>query len=220
VYNFLHFLDKNNVPFRYDNLVILANVDNLENAFWNGSYLVFGNGCIGRSTALVCSSIVAHELTHAVIDCCAPLEYEGLSGALNESFADVFGLCYEFYIRELYPSIGWELGSETGLILRNIKEPELCRQPRKVDGMYYIDPNSYEDNGGVHINSGIPNHIFFCIQDIIGYRKAFDFFIRVLFKLNRYATFKDFRNALSGVNSSMGFIQREKLNAILYEHNI
>lgn len=218
-YNYLHFLDKHGIEFKYDYLIVLANIDNLDNAFWNSSYLSFGNGTYGH-TALTSSLIVAHELTHAVIDNIMPLEYQGLSGALNESFSDVFGICYEFYIHELYSNLGWELGSETGLILRNVREPELCNQPRKVKDKYYCEPDSFIDNGGVHINSGIPNHIFYCVQNIIGYKKAFEMWIRTLYKLNRYATFTDFKRALLLVNTSMNYIDRKKLSDVLDEHGL
>lgn len=218
-YNYLHFLDKHNVPFRLDTLIVLANVSNMDNAFWNSSYLVFGNGTYNH-TALTSSMIVAHELTHALIDSSAPLEYEGLSGALNESFADVFGVCFEFWIHDLYSTLGFELGSETGLLLRNMKDPEICNQPRRVNDSYYIEPSSSYDNGGVHINSGIPNHVFYSIQEAIGWKKAFDLFIRVLFKLTRYSTFKDFKHAIKAVNLNMQFIEAKKLTSIIEEHGI
>lgn len=217
VYNYLHFLNKHKIDFNYEYLIVMANIPDLDNAFWNGSYLSFGNGTAGH-TPLTSSMIVAHELTHALTQQVCGLEYEGLSGALNESFSDVFGVCFEFYIHELFSSIGWELGSECGFLLRNMKNPHVCNQPEVMGDCYYIDPSSYHDNGGVHINSGIPNHVFYCIQEIIGYKRAFELWIRTLFKMNRYSQFKDFKSTLILVNQFVQLIEKNKLKEILDRH--
>lgn len=217
VYNFLHFLNKHKIEFNYDNLIILANCPDLDNAFWNGFYLTFGAGANGH-TPLTSSMIIGHELTHALIQSTCDLEYEAHSGALNESFADVFGVCFEFYIHEIYAGLGWELGSETGFLLRNMKDPHACNQPQVMYDLYYMDPSSFHDNGGVHVNSGIPNHVFYCVQEIIGYKRAFELWIRVMYKLNRYSTFKDFKSTLTLVNQFLGIMDKGKLKEILDSH--
>lgn len=217
VYNFLHFLNKHKIDFKYENLVVICNIPGLDNAFWNGSYLSFGGG-YQNHTPLTSSMIVAHELTHALTQQVCNLEYKGQSGALNESFSDVFGVCFEFYIHELFNTIGWELGTECGLLLRNMKDPYVCQQPKTIFDRYYVDPNDYVDNGGVHINSGIPNHIFYEVQELIGYKKAFELWIRVLFKLNMYSTFKDFKNTLMTVNQFLLIMDRNTLKMILDMH--
>jgi Zn-dependent metalloprotease len=217
VYNYLHFLDKHNIDFNYSNLIVLANVPNLDNAFFNGSYLVFGNGCNGH-TPLVSQMIVAHELTHALISKTCNLEYEGHSGALNEHLADVFGVCFEFYVQERFMTLGYELGSETGFLLRDMKDPHRCWQPEKMFDDYYQDPNDYHDNGGVHINSGIPNHIFYLVQEKIGHKKAFEFWIRIMFRLQRCSNFNDFKNTVLSTNKILNFICNDTLKEILDSH--
>lgn len=220
VYNFIHFLDKHNIEFKYDNMIVVCNIRDLDNAYWNGSYLSFGAGSRGH-TPLTSSMIVAHELSHALIQQVSGLEYEGQTGALNESFADIIGVSFEFFIYDHFTkTLGFELGSECGLLLRNMADPHQCQQPQKVGDEYYMSPSCYYDNGGVHINSGIPNHVYYCIEQFIGYKRTFDLFIRVLYKLNRYSTFKDFRQALLLVNSSMNYIDRKKLSDILDEHGL
>ena len=217
VYHFLEFLNNNKIEFKYDNLIIICNVKDLDNAYWNGFYLTFGNGTSGHS-AFTSQMIVGHELSHALIQQINDLEYQGQSGSLNESFADIGGVCYEFYMKEKFSSLGWELGSETGLKLRNMKDPHECNQPMKVNDLYYVNPDSYDDNGGVHTNSGIPNHMFYEIQFHIGYKKAFIFFIKVLRRLNRYSQFKDFANELTFINGIHRFMNDILLLDIIDKH--
>lgn len=217
IYNFLHFLNKHNIQFNYDNLVVLCNIPELDNAFWNGSYLSFGNGTAGH-TALTSSMIIAHELTHALIGLTCNLEYEGQSGALNESFADCFGVSFEFYMKETFPSLGFELGTECGLLLRNMKDPHKCQQPEIMYDQYYMDPHSYHDNGGVHINSGIPNKVFYLVQEKIGYKKALELWIRCIYKLKKYSTFIEFKNTIQEVNQFLLVINNKVLKDILDKH--
>jgi len=127
------------------------------NAFWNGSFMVYGNGDGRIFTPLAnCLDVAAHEMTHGVIENTANLIYQNQSGALNESFADVFAI---FMDRD-----DWTIGEDCTVIapgyLRSFSNPEsgLNKQPRKMSD-YVNLPNTIDgDNGGVHINSGIPNH--------------------------------------------------------------
>ena len=75
-------------------MTIISTVDydpdggcNYLNAFWSGTYsqMVYGSG---YSSAL---DVVAHELTHGVTDYESDLFYFMQSGAINESFSDIWG---------------------------------------------------------------------------------------------------------------------------------
>jgi Zn-dependent metalloprotease len=118
------------------------------NAFWNGEQMVFGDG-------FVVDDVTAHELTHAVTENEANLIYRDQSGALNESFSDIFG---EF-VDQLNqppdpPSDDWLLGEDLPIgAIRDMSDPPLFNQPDRVSSYNCTD----SDNGGVHINSGIPN---------------------------------------------------------------
>jgi Zn-dependent metalloprotease len=127
-------------------------------------------------------------LTHALIEEICDLEYNGQSGALNESYADIFGVMFENYIHKKYMTLGWELGSECNLLLRNMANPSQCNQPETIREMYMGN----QDNGGVHINSGIPNHTFYCFTNIIGLEASFILFYKTLIQLHKYSTFIDF----------------------------
>jgi Zn-dependent metalloprotease len=155
----------------------------LLNAFWCGEcglpgqgYMVFGEGLptrfsLGGQNYNYWSGgydVVAHELAHAVTEFSSGLIYENESGALNESFSDIMGASAEFHARATGRSdratdylIGEDVvtparaGALTGL--RSMSDPRSFGDPDH----YTIRFTGPEDNGGVHINSGIPNHAFF-----------------------------------------------------------
>jgi Zn-dependent metalloprotease len=144
------------------------------NAFWNGHQMVFGDGdgeIFGRFTRSL--DVIGHELTHGVTQYEAGLVYQGQSGALNEHMSDVFGaLVKQYALRQTARKADWLIGAGLwaegvkGVALRSMKapgtaydDPRIGRdpQPAHMDG--YVD--TLDDNGGVHINSGIPNHAFY-----------------------------------------------------------
>ena len=154
---------------------------NYDNANWSGQQMIFGNGSGTKFTRLTQSlSVCAHELTHGVIQYDGPLVYERESGAINESIADVFGALIEQWKREQKPAdADWLIGREimgegvTGYkggtpALRSLKDPGTAfdddllgkdDQPKHM--RKFVDTD--EDYGGVHINSGIPNHAFYLL---------------------------------------------------------
>lgn len=143
------------------------------NAFWDGTQLVFGDGdgrVFERFTKPV--DVLAHEFSHAVIEHTADLTYQGQSGALNESVADVFASCLKQ--RLLGQDAGeadWLIGE--GIFMPSVRaralrdmaapgtaydDPEVGADPQVGHMDDYVDTTS--DNGGVHLNSGIPNKAF------------------------------------------------------------
>jgi Zn-dependent metalloprotease len=144
----------------------------MENAFWdpNLQALVFGDGA-STFSPLTSIDVAGHEFSHAVITNTADLLYQGESGALNESFADIFGTAIEFYGK---PSTtgGWTIGEEITLIapgyLRSMSNPNsgLFPQPDTYNGTYWADPtNTSVNNGGVHTNSGVQNYWFYLLAN-------------------------------------------------------
>lgn len=137
---------------------------NLNNAFWNGTFMVYGDGDNVLFKPLAgCLDVAAHEMTHGVIENSANLIYENQSGALNESFADVFGAMVD---RD-----DWLMGEDCTVaspgFLRSLLNPAqgVSGQPVKMS-QYQNLPNSEQgDNGGVHINSGIPNRAAYLIAE-------------------------------------------------------
>lgn len=140
------------------------------NAFWNGSELRFGDGNLqsgGKYVPLTNLDVVAHELTHGVTDYTSKLVYGGESGALNESASDVFACIVE---HELHANAQRNLllGEESsidGEPLRDMAHPQKHDQPDHVDAQFMKGVgstgwNNDNDQGGVHINSGIPNNAF------------------------------------------------------------
>jgi Zn-dependent metalloprotease len=152
-----------------------------DNAFWDGERMVFGDGdgeIFGRFTASL--TIISHELTHGFTQYSTNLVYQGQSGALNESLSDVFGVLVEQ--RELGQdarAASWLVGAGIftdqveGAALRSLEAPGtaydddvLGRDPQPATMADYVETTS--DNGGVHINSGIPNHAFYLAATALG----------------------------------------------------
>jgi Zn-dependent metalloprotease len=151
------------------------------NAFWDGEQMVFGDGdgeIFGDFTKSL--DVIGHELAHGVTQYTANLDYQGQSGALNESVSDVFGSLVKQYAKgQSAEEADWLIGAELltdqveGVALRSMKAPGtaydddvLGKDPQPAHMDDYVD--TVEDNGGVHINSGIPNHAFYLAAVAIG----------------------------------------------------
>lgn len=152
-----------------------------DNAFWNGERMVFGDGDGEVFTGFTNSvTVIAHELAHGVIEDEGGLLYRGQSGALNESIADVFGaLAEQHHLRQTADEASWLIGAEIftdavqGRALRSLAEPGtaydddvLGKDPQPGHMRDYVVTR--DDNGGVHINSGIPNHAFYLAAIALG----------------------------------------------------
>jgi len=155
--------------------------ENYNNAFWNGTQMVYGDGdgdIFERFTKSI--DVIGHELSHGVTQYEAALEYEGQSGALNESFSDVFGsLVKQYLLKQKTDKADWLIGhglftrKVKGIALRSMKDPgtayddpTIGKDPQPGHMKDYV--NTTSDNGGVHINSGIPNHAFYLIAMELG----------------------------------------------------
>jgi Zn-dependent metalloprotease len=152
-----------------------------DNAFWNGRQMVFGDGdgdLFNRFT--VSLDVIAHELAHGVTGDEARLVYLAQAGALNESLSDVFGSLVKQYARNVTAEqADWLIGEGLftakvhGVALRSMKAPGtafddavLGRDPQPATMAGYVRTAS--DNGGVHTNSGIPNHAFYLASIALG----------------------------------------------------
>ncbi|RVQ59541.1 M4 family peptidase [Sinorhizobium medicae] len=188
----------------------------LQNAFWNGTQMAYGDGDGQIFTRFTKSlDVVAHELTHGVVSYTADLQYQGESGALNESFADVMSaVVTQWSKKQSVAKADWLMGDEllgprlkeeaaqAGVMLRAFRvfdegkayenHPTLGDdpQPKHVKDKYTGD----EDYGGVHINSGIPNHAFYLAAKAIGgksWEVAGQIWYKTLLALHSTSSFKD-----------------------------
>jgi Zn-dependent metalloprotease len=182
------------------------------NAFWDGSQMVFGDGdgtIFNRFTIAI--DIMGHELTHGVTGATAGLEYHDQPGALNESMSDVFGsLVKQRAFGQTAAQADWLIGAGlwaagiNGVALRSMKapgtaydDPVIGKDPQP-DHMSRYD-NTTGDNGGVHINSGIPNKAFYLVATAIGgnaWEIAGNIWYQTLLdsRLSATAQFQDFAN--------------------------
>jgi Zn-dependent metalloprotease len=152
-----------------------------DNAFWDGERMVFGDGdgrVFGRFTASL--SVIGHELGHGVVQYTADLVYAGQAGALDESVADVLGALVEQHAAgQRADEATWLIGQGLfrpgvrGVALRSMAapgtaydDPVLGRdpQPGHLSDLVVTD----EDDGGVHLNSGIPNRAFHLAATALG----------------------------------------------------
>jgi Zn-dependent metalloprotease len=155
------------------------------NAFWNGQVMVFGDGDGIIFTDFTASlDVIAHELTHGVTEHTAGLDYHNQSGALNESLSDVMGvLVKQWSLQQTADQADWLIGADVftpGIgadALRSLKAPGqaydnklLGKDPQPAHMRDYVElPDTDDgDNGGVHINSGIPNKAFYLVAVEIG----------------------------------------------------
>lgn len=168
-----------------EGMPLLASVhydEKYDNAFWNGEQMVFGDGdgqlFLDFTLPL---DVIGHELAHGVTQHTADLAYYGQSGALNESMSDVFGsLVKQYALGQTADQADWLIGAgllgpavDRGEALRSMKAPgtaydddELGKDPQPATMDDYV--RTHADNGGVHINSGIPNHAFYLVATALG----------------------------------------------------
>jgi Zn-dependent metalloprotease len=161
------------------------------NAFWDGSQMVYGDGDGTTFTYLSGDlDVVGHEMTHGVTERTADLNYEDQSGALNESISDVFGVLIETYDKYNVKNGGtwkfdpsdWVVGDKVytpkiaGDALRSLANPTLYDQPDNMSN--YVNTSS--DDGGVHTNSGIPNKAAYLVAKSIGNEKTAKIYYRAL----------------------------------------
>ncbi len=152
-----------------------------DNAFWDGTQMVFGDGDGTIFLSFTRSiDVIGHELTHGVTQYTANLTYQNQSGALNESVSDVFGvLVKQRTLGQSADQADWLVGADLlapsvhGVALRSMKapgtaydDPRLGKDPQPATMSGYVTTSS--DNGGVHTNSGIPNHAFYLAATGIG----------------------------------------------------
>jgi Zn-dependent metalloprotease len=156
-----------------------------DNAFWNGRQMVFGDGdgrLFNRFTIAI--DVIGHELTHGVTENAANLEYHNQSGALNESFSDVFGsLVKQYFLKQSSDKADWLIGKGLlapgvqGVALRSMSDPGTAfddptlgkdPQPGHIDGFVHSSDDDDGDFGGVHTNSGITNRAFYLVATKIG----------------------------------------------------
>lgn len=141
----------------------------MANAFWNSHYMTYGNGNepgAPKMSPLTSIDVVGHESGHGIIEALGNLEYQGESGALNESIADILGVCLEKYfdLKTGNTLFDWTMGEDFipgGL--RSIENPKLKGQPDLYQGKNWANTRSQEDEGGVHTNSGVNNYLFYCL---------------------------------------------------------
>ncbi len=133
---------------------------NYVNAFWDGTRMTYGDGNGAPYTPLTSLDIAGHEITHGLTNFTANLIYYGESGALNESFSDIFGTAIENFGRP--GDWDWLLSADIGASFRSLADPNLFGHPDTYFGTNWA-PLVGADNGGVHTNSGVQNFWYYLL---------------------------------------------------------
>ncbi|HEX7176190.1 MAG TPA: M4 family metallopeptidase [Pyrinomonadaceae bacterium] len=220
---FSEVLDRNSIDDRGMRLVATVHFGaGYNNAFWNGRQMVFGDGdniiFKGFTRSL---DVIGHELTHGVTDYTAKLVYHKQPGALNESFSDVFGSLIKQYAadpKQTADEADWLIGAGlladgiNGVALRSMKDPGSAYddpqlggrdpQPKHMSDYRNMPDDEWNDWGGVHINSGIPNHAFYLVARQLGgyaWEDAGLIWYNALLQLWEMAQFQDCANITAQV---------------------
>lgn len=170
-----------------------------DNAFWNGQFLVFGDGGQFTYNWAYANDLACHEVAHAVCSSTADLIYQFQSGALNEGFSDIYA--------SLFDAEDWLIGEDITTpaygapALRDMANPHQNQtlghpayQPAHMNE--YINLTANQDNGGVHVNCSIINHAFYKLATAIGRRDAGQIIYRAEAQyLTRNSEFADMRSA-------------------------
>lgn len=171
----------------------------MENAYWSGKLMCYGDGGTYFYPLPGGLDVASHEMTHGITQFSANLEYQGQSGALNESMSDAFGTLVDTLDWTLGEHIVKNLTAYPSGALRNMVDPhnggvagQQCWQPAAMAEFV----KTTDDNGGVHLNSGIPNRAFYLTAKNIGRPKAGKIWYRALTAyLTRSSQFIDARIA-------------------------
>ena len=180
------------------------------NAAWTGRQMIYGqrleNG--GLKSYARALDVVAHEIFHGITDRTAGMEYQGESGALNESYSDIFGVIVSNRGVPDPRAWNWELGEDLGGkgALRDLRQPARFDQPEKMSEYRKLPLTEVGDWGGVHINSGIHNHAAYLMLTARSAddRPLFDantggavFYVALTQHLSRTSEFSDSRRAVT-----------------------
>lgn len=215
--------NRNSIDGKGGDVVSFINVadDNgggFDNAFWNGKYMFYGNGATDFKPLPGGLDVGGHEMTHGVIQNTAGLEYNGESGAINESMADVFGVLIEGQNYLIGEEVV-KLSAFPSGALRNMQDPHNGGsslsspgyQPAHVNEQY----SGTQDNGGVHINSGIPNKAFYLIASTITKAKAEQIYYKALsLYLTKSSKFIDLRLAVVKAASDIHGATSTEVNTV------
>ncbi len=193
----------------------------LDNASWNGAAMSYGDGNVRFKPLAGALDVAGHEMTHGVVSHTVKLEYKFQSGALDESLADVFGMMVD---RE-----DWRMGEDIvkpgeypSGALRDLSDPhnggsrygDRGWQPAHMNE--FVNLNIDSDNGGVHVNSGIPNRAAYLITNALGHERTEKIYYRVMEAryLNAQSNFVDMRLAAVQAATDLYGSQSAEVNAV------
>lgn len=219
---------RNSLDGQGGNITAVVRIGDYANASWNGGLKIMLFGMVEPYANAL--DVVGHELTHGLTESSAGLVYENQSGALNESFSDIFGEMVESYVEG---QNDWKMGTKLSKYLRDMADPGSLTigglnkpYPSKMSEYLQLPNTDDADHGGVHLNSSIPNHCFWLLAEgmsgAIGRTDASRIFLRCLTQhLQAQSQFVDTRlgciaaaEALFGAGSTQAQKTAEAFDAV------
>ncbi|MBP7183906.1 MAG: M4 family metallopeptidase [Saprospiraceae bacterium] len=215
--------NRNSINGTGGNIISLINISDengqsMGNAFWNGAAMFYGNGDASFFPLAKALDVAGHEMSHGVVQSTANLEYQGESGAMNEAYADIFG--------SMIDRNDWKIGEDvvkTSVFpsgaLRDLSNPhnggtslnDNGWQPNHVNEKY----TGSQDNGGVHINSGIINFAYYKLATATTKEKSEQIFYKALSSyLTMSSKFVDCRNAAIQAATDLYGANSTEVNAV------
>ncbi|XP_071116906.1 uncharacterized protein [Haliotis cracherodii] len=162
----------NTKPLNIQQSWLLVHYGNMiDNAYWNGGKMLFGDGSQDESYPQVGPDVIGHELGHAISEQHSELEYSGQSGGIDEAFSDIAGEVIEAYVRKTDWLVGFYLSKSNTKALRYFEDPTR-------DGNSIKEAKYFESDMDVHFSSGVFNHAFYQIVEVgkIPIKYAFESF--------------------------------------------
>ncbi len=201
------------------------------NAAWVRKQMVYGQRLINGTlrSYSVAKDIVAHEIFHGITQSSADLQYIGISGALNESYSDIFGIIISNFARNSIAEWNWEMGEDlqgTGIPIRDLRQPSRFNQPEHIDEYRSLAFDQDHDWGGVHINSGIHNRAAYLMMTAKNEDREFFFtkdelaglfYLALTQRLSKTSTFVDSLRAITSVAQTLfrsDPLKEQKVSAI------
>jgi Zn-dependent metalloprotease len=183
---------------------------NFDNAYWDGYRIIYGDGDRVVFIDFMVPDVICHEITHGHTQYLCGLGYTGQTGALNESISDAFGSMFkQWLLGQSSADADWLIGAgifAPGIQARGIRslampgtaydDPLLGKDPQPAHMSGYVKTRA--DNGGVHINSGIPNKVFYNVAMGFGgnsWQSPGQIWFKSAERLRPDATFIDFARA-------------------------
>jgi bacillolysin/neutral peptidase B len=173
-----------------------------------------GNSCSYAISATVVAHEFAHKLIHETIEGGIGFDYNNpQSGALEESYADIFAILFANRNQRDVGQWDWEIGNGFGdneQALRDVRSPRTYNHPDHKRDYINLPPDRSGDWNGCHTNNGIHNK---ALYHLLNSKLRDGQYIRYLFDVS--SAVKLFYLALTELKTNIKADFEDSLNAVI-----